>query len=89
MRVTLAEKGLFSCTPGKARSIRRLVDPQELARLVRPTAGRTSARGATSPSHPSRSFDQVETASDLGFAAARRLPWHKQNCACNSSFICM
>jgi repressor LexA len=35
---TLAEKQLISRTPGQARSIRLLVDPQEIARLERPEA---------------------------------------------------
>jgi DNA-binding MarR family transcriptional regulator len=38
MLVTLAEKGLISRTPGQARSIRLLVDPQEIPRLERPEA---------------------------------------------------
>jgi DNA-binding MarR family transcriptional regulator len=38
MLVTPAEKGLISRTPGQARSIRLLVDPQEIPRLERPEA---------------------------------------------------
>jgi hypothetical protein len=38
MLATLAEKGLISRTPGKARSIQLLVDPQEIPRLERPNA---------------------------------------------------
>jgi repressor LexA len=40
MLVTLAEKGLISRTPGKARSILLMVDPQEIPRLERPNAVR-------------------------------------------------
>ena len=36
MLVTLAEKQLISRMPGQARSIRLLVDPQEIPRLERP-----------------------------------------------------
>jgi repressor LexA len=38
MLVTLSEKGLVSRTPGQARSIQFLVEPQEIPRLVRPNA---------------------------------------------------
>jgi SOS-response transcriptional repressor LexA len=38
MLVTLAERQLISRTPGQARSIRLLVDPQEIPRLERPEA---------------------------------------------------
>jgi repressor LexA len=37
---TLAEKGLISRTPGKARSILLLVDPEEIPRLERPNSAR-------------------------------------------------
>ena len=40
MLVTLSEKGLISRTPGKARSILLMVDPEEIPRLVRPYAAR-------------------------------------------------
>jgi DNA-binding MarR family transcriptional regulator len=40
MLVTLAEKGLISRTPGKARSILLLVDPDEIPRLERPNSVR-------------------------------------------------
>jgi Mn-dependent DtxR family transcriptional regulator len=40
MLVTLSEKGLISRTPGKARSILLLVDPQEIPRLERRNAAR-------------------------------------------------
>ncbi|QVL48295.1 MAG: SOS response transcriptional repressor [Thiocapsa sp.] len=40
MLVTLAEKGLLSRTPGKARSILLLVDPAEIPRLERPNSAR-------------------------------------------------
>jgi SOS-response transcriptional repressor LexA len=38
--VTLAKKGLIRRTPGKARSVPILVDPEEIPRLVRPNAAR-------------------------------------------------
>jgi repressor LexA len=38
MLMTLSEKRLISRTPGKARSIQLLVDPQEIPRLERPNA---------------------------------------------------
>ncbi|NCC29566.1 MAG: GntR family transcriptional regulator [Gammaproteobacteria bacterium] len=38
MLVTLAEKGLISRTPGKARSVLILVEPQEIPRLVPPNS---------------------------------------------------
>ncbi len=40
MLVTLSEKGLIDRTPGKARSIQLLIDPEEIPRLVRPNAAR-------------------------------------------------
>jgi repressor LexA len=40
MLMTLAEKGLISRTPGKARSILLSVDPNEIPRLERPNAAR-------------------------------------------------
>ena len=40
MVLRLAEKKLISRTPGQARSIRLLVDPDEVPRLVRPERGR-------------------------------------------------
>lgn len=36
MVLKLAEKNLISRTPGKARSIRLLIDPDQIPRLVRP-----------------------------------------------------
>lgn len=41
MLVTLAEKGLISRTPGKARAIQLLIDLEEIPRLVRPYAAGT------------------------------------------------
>ena len=40
MLLTLAEKQLVSRTPGQARSIQLLVDPQEIPRLERPQIGK-------------------------------------------------
>ena len=40
MLLTLTEKQLISRTPGQARSIRLLVDPQDIPRLERPQTGK-------------------------------------------------
>ncbi len=44
MVLRLAEKNLIRRTPGQARSIRLLVDPDEIPRLVRPKRNRAAGR---------------------------------------------